>query len=263
VIAKDEAAGIERCLRSAPFVAESVVIVDTKSADATDDIARRCGARVFVEDWRGFREQKAHAVSLARHDWILSLDADEALSAEAQAEVVAWLASGAGASLDGMEFPRLSWNLGRWIRFGGWYPDAQLRLFHRDRAQWRAGHLHERVAAPRAGRFRSAILHWPFASLAEQVETNNRYSTLGARDLRDRGKAFSPWALALKPLSKFIETYLIKRGFLDGRAGLVIAVGAAYSMFLKHAKLWELQSVASYNEAPQKPKPHEVTQGRQ
>ena len=243
VIAKNEAAGIERCLRSAPFASEAIVVVDEENDDDTAEIARRCGARVFIEPWRGFREQKTLAASYASHDWILSLDADEALSDAAQAEACAWLASERPESFDGMEFPRLSWNLGRWIRHGGWWPDVQLRLYHRMRGQWEAGHLHERVRASRVGRFRAPILHWPFASLEEQVATNNRYSTLGARDLRARGRRPSRLAMILKPVSKFIETYVVKRGFLDGTPGFIIAVGAAYSMFLKQAKHWESAKV--------------------
>lgn len=152
VIAKNEAANIERCLRSVPFAAESIVVVDDKSDDATAEIARRCGARVSIEAWRGFREQKTHAAAMASHDWILSLDADEALSDELIRELGVWLASGDHASIDGVEFPRLSFNLGRWIRHGGWYPDVQLRLYHRGRAKWEAGHLHERVRGARVAR---------------------------------------------------------------------------------------------------------------
>jgi glycosyltransferase involved in cell wall biosynthesis len=247
IITLNEAEGIERAIRSAEFC-DDVVVLDSGSTDATREIAEGCGARVFQEPWRGYRAQKARAVELARHDWILSLDGDEALSEDLQRELrgrLPQIVSGQGASA--YEFPRLTYNLGRWIRYGGWYPDRQLRLFDRRQAEWRGGeHVHERVQG-KAGtswqceRIDAHLLHWPFPTHAEQVATNNRYSSLGAQELRARGQKFSIGKLVFKSWSKFIECYLLKRGFLDGLAGFVIAVGAAYSVFLKWIKLWELE----------------------
>lgn len=247
IITLNEAEGIERAIRSAEFC-DDVVVLDSGSTDATREIAERCGARVFQEPWRGYRAQKARAVELARHDWILSLDGDEALSEALQQELrtrLPGILSGQGASA--YEFPRLTFNLGRWIRHGGWYPDRQLRLFDRRQAEWRGGeHVHERVQAKagsgwRCERIDADLLHWPFPTHAEQVATNNRYSSLGAQELLAKGQRFSIGKLLFKSWSKFIECYLLKRGFLDGLAGFVIAVGAAYSVFLKWTKLWELE----------------------
>ncbi|MES2962614.1 MAG: glycosyltransferase family 2 protein [Bdellovibrionota bacterium] len=241
IICLDEAENIERCIRSVPF-ADEIVVVDSGSKDGTVEIAQRLGARVLQEPWRGFRDTKQLATDRCSHDWILSLDADEALSPEAQAEVEALLSSPELEKQDGYEFPRLTWNLGRWIRYGGWYPDRQLRLFNRKRASWKGGdHVHERVAAERVGRLSARIQHWPFSTHAEQVATNNRYSGLGAQELQAKGKRFSIAKLVFKPWSKFMETYFLKRGFLDGLPGFIISVGAAYSVFLKWAKLWELE----------------------
>ena len=239
IITLNEAANIERCIRSASWV-DDIVVLDSGSTDATLELAKSLGARTFIEKWRGYRDQKARATDLATCDWILSLDADEALSGESSLELQDLLAHGE-PQLDGLAFPRLSHNLGRWIRHGGWYPDWQLRFFHRQRAAWGDGHVHERVKAERVVRMKNAILHWPFATHADQVATNNNYSTLGARDLFEKGKKFSTFKLIVKPISKFVETYVIKRGFLDGRAGFIISVGAAYSVFLKFTKLSELE----------------------
>lgn len=248
IITLDEEANIERCIRSVPW-ADDVVVLDSGSKDRTVEIARGLGARVFCEAWRGYRDQKARATELAAHDWVLSLDADEALSPEAVKELEEIFATGllaeeheaGGGRIDGLEFPRLSYHMERWIRHGGWYPDWQLRLFHRRRSAWSAGHVHERVAADRVRRLTSPIHHWPFADLSEQVRTNNNYSSLGARDLFDRGRRFHVLALVFKPWSKFMETYLIKGGWRDGLPGFIIAVGAAYSVFLKFAKLREME----------------------
>lgn len=248
IICLNEAQNIERCIRSVPF-ADDVVVVDSGSTDGTREIAERAGARVFNIAWRGFRDQKRAATELCQHEWVLSLDADEALSVEAAHAIEALLADPSLDQFDGYESPRLSFNLGRWIRHGGWYPDRQLRLYHRQRAQWQGGeHVHERVEARRVRRLDSPILHWPFPDLSEQVSTNNRYSTLGAKNLQTKGEQFSLLKLCLKPISKFLEVYFIKLGFLDGLAGFVIAVGAAYSVFLKYAKLWELQDLAPERE---------------
>lgn len=249
IIALNEESGIARCIESAPWVDE-VILVDSGSSDATCEIAKKLGAKVTVEKWRGYQQQKTFACSLASHNWILSLDADEALSPELSL-TLRNLAEGILTppfvfdfeKNDGIEFSRLSFNLGRWIRYGGWYPDWQLRFFDRTRASWQARHVHERVVAQNYVRLEQAILHWPFDSHAEQISTNNRYSSLGAQDLFERGKKFSFFKLVTKPISKFIETYLIKRGFLDGMPGFIISVGAAYSVFLKFAKLWELQKL--------------------
>lgn len=241
IICLNEAENIERCIRSVPF-ADEVVVVDSGSTDGTADLARNLGARVYVEEWRGYRDQKRRATELCRSDWVLSLDADEALSPEAAREIEMSLLTAQLNDVDGWEFPRLSWNLGRWIRHGGWYPDWQLRLYHQGRAHWEGGsQVHERVEASRVQRMKHPILHWPFPQHAEQVATNNRYSSLGAQELLKRGVRFSLAKLLFKPISKFLETYIVKRGFLDGLPGFIISVGAAYSVFLKFAKLWELQ----------------------
>lgn len=256
IITLNEADNIERCIRSVPFASE-IVVVDSGSSDDTVKIAESLGARVVFEPWKGFRAQKQFATQLCTNDWVLSLDADEALSMEAAEEVLS-LFGGAGShrseqisilsDCDGFEFPRLSWNLGRWIKHGGWYPDLQLRLYHRMKASWQGGeHVHERVSAGKVLRLKGPLLHWPFSTHAEQVATNNRYSGLGAQDLLHRGKKFRLYKLILKPLTKFIETYLIKRGFLDGLPGFIISVGAAYSVFLKFVKLWELQKASKKN----------------
>ena len=245
IICLNEAANIERCISSVPF-ATDIVVLDSGSTDETREIAARLGARVFDEPWRGFRDQKRRATELCAQDWVLSLDADEALSPEAASEIELLLSSPVLENQDGFESPRLTWNLGRWIRHGGWYPDRQLRLYNRRRAQWQGGeHVHERVAASRVARLIQPILHWPFPKLAEQINTNNRYSSLGAEELRAKGTRFSLGRLLFKPLSKFFETYILKKGFLDGLPGFIIAVGASYSVFLKFAKLWELEKSKS------------------
>lgn len=238
VITLNEESNIERCLQSVPF-ASDIVVVDTFSTDRTVEIAERMGARVYQEKWRGYGPQKAFAVTRAKFDWIISLDADEALSPQLQQEILTKFSS--FREEVGYDLPRLSWHLGRWILHGGWYPDFQLRIFHRLHSRWTDAALHEKVEVLSKVRLEHPILHWVFDDLSDQVLTNDRYSTLGAENLAKAGKKFSPLKLIFKPWSKFIECYFIKLGFLDGLPGFIIAVGAAYSIFLRHAKLWELR----------------------
>lgn len=243
VITLNEERNILRCLSSVPW-ADDIVVLDSSSTDRTQEIARSMGARVYDEPFRGYREQKQRATDLAKHDWVISLDADEALSPELSDEIQRRFVQGEPL-VDGFLTSRLSFHMGRWIHHGGWFPDRQVRIFHRKRARWIGGHVHERVEAPTKERLTYPILHWVFRDLSHQVATNNTYSSRGAQDLYDRGVSFSLVKLIGKPISKFLETYVVKRGFLDGLPGFIISVGAAYSMFLKFAKLWEIQNQQS------------------
>lgn len=241
VITKNEAAHIARCLDSVSFAAEKIVL-DSGSQDATLSIAKACGAKTFSEEWRGFYGQRVRATELATHRWILSLDADEALSPALAEEIQKILKGQPQASA--YAIPRVSYFLGKWIYHGGWYPDWQVRLFDRQEAKWQDGEVHERVLGPKIERLKNPIHHWVFDGIADQVETNNRYSTLGAKQMVKSGMKFSWFKLIFKPFFKFTETYIWKRGFLDGTPGFLISISAAYSMFLKQAKLWEYQKLS-------------------
>lgn len=244
VITKNAEGHLARCLNSVPFAGEKIVL-DSGSTDRTVQIAKECGARVYVEEWRGFGRQKRRATELAQNHWILSLDADEALGPESQKELQELMSSPRLQQADAFAFPRLSFHMGRWIRHGGWYPDWQIRLYDRTRANWSEADLHEKVQARQVLYLSHPILHWVFQDLADQVQTNNRYSTLGSQALQEKGQSFWLIHLIVKPWVKFIECYIWKRGFLDGLPGFVIAVGAGYSVFLKWAKLWELKKIKS------------------
>ncbi len=243
VITRNAEEHIADCLNSVPFAVDKVIL-DNGSTDKTLEIAQRCGARIFQEEWRGFGPQKRRVTELAKTDWVLSLDADEALSDGAQAELKEML-NGDLSGADAYKFPRLSFHMGQWIHYGGWYPDWQVRLYDRRKANWTSVQLHEKVEAQRVGKMQAPILHWVFRDLADQVRTNNKYSSLGAEELEAKGETFSLFLLLTKPPVKFLETYFFKKGFLDGIPGFVISVGAAYSVFLKWAKLWERERVKS------------------
>lgn len=238
VITLNEEVNIERCLRSVPFASE-IIIIDSGSQDKTTLIATQLGARVYQEAWRGFGPTKRRGVDLASQDWILSLDADEALSAELAQEIFQLFKTSQQDQHHGYRIPRLSFHLGKWIRFGGWYPDYQLRLFNKKYANWSDSPVHEKVNCSKVGVLSKNILHYVFRDLSHNVETNNRYSTLGMQALLEKKEKFSLAKLIFKPIGKFIECYLVKQGCRDGIPGFIIATGAAYSLFLKYAKLWE------------------------
>lgn len=238
VIVKNEQKNIERCLKSLSW-ADEIVVYDSGSTDQTVAIAQKMGAKVSQGAWFGFGPTKAHASSLARNEWILSIDADEevpqALAQEIQSKFPKLNAQTAYA------LPRLSFYLGKWIRYGGWYPDYQVRLFNKTKSMWNKAEIHEKVESSQQEKLASHLNHYVFVDIEHQVQTNNRYSSLLAQKLYDSGKRFSMFHFLTKPYVKFFECYFLKLGFLDGWAGYVIARNAAYSVYLKWVKLWELQ----------------------
>jgi len=243
-ITLNESHQLERSLRSVSW-ADDIVVVDSGSTDDTPELARRLGARVFEQPWLGFGGQKNMAQSHALHDWVLNLDADEVVTDDLQKEIRAWLTEQerrrqSGEAPGRLAIPRKNFYRNRWIRFGGWYPNRVVRIGHRSNSRWTEPRLHERLEG--SGPIHHAthpMLHRTFRSISHQVATNLRYANEGARELRARGQSFSLLLLVLKPLGKFVETYLWKLGFLDGRMGFIISVNAAHSMFLKQALLSE------------------------
>jgi glycosyltransferase involved in cell wall biosynthesis len=238
IVAMNEADCIGRCIESVDFAAE-VVVVDSHSTDGTREVAASLGARVIERDWAGFVAQKNYCVDQARHEWVLVLDADEWLSPEARTGIVAAL--GRAELPDGFELNRLNRYLGRWVRRSGWYPDRKLRLYRRSRGHFEGMSLHERVRVDGVvERIPHDILHDPYRSLSEHLRTIDRYTTIAAEEKWARGQRARIVDLVLRPAAKFLGMYLLKRGFLDGTTGFVMAVTGSFYVFLKYAKLWAL-----------------------
>jgi len=238
VIAKNEEGNIERCLRSVPFVSD-IVVLDSGSHDRTVEIAKKMGARVFQQEWLGYGPQKNKAAEFAQYDWILSLDADEAISEGLTKEITEKFRNLKEDTA--YRFPRKSFYLNRWILHGGWYPDYQTRLYHRKHSTWTTSQIHESITAEKYEKFTQALEHFVFRSIHHHIETNNRYSGIQAENHFQKGECFSYLRLLGKPFVKFIECYFLKLGFLDGFAGFFIAVGAAYSVFIRWGKVKELE----------------------
>ncbi|HVP29630.1 MAG TPA: glycosyltransferase family 2 protein [Myxococcota bacterium] len=250
IIACNEERNLGRCLDSVSFADEIVVVVDGRSADATESIARARGCRVLVHPYAGNVAQKNVALDQARGEWVLALDADEGASPGLAAEIRRLL-EGAPAE-DGYELNRLTWHLGRWIRHGDFFPDWQLRLFRRARGRWAGIDPHGRVALEGSvGRLLEPLHHWSYRDLADQVERIQEFSRVQAGALRAEGRRARLSDLLLRPPARFLRAYLLKAGFLDGVPGLVIAAATAFHVFLKYAKLWELDALPPGSDAPE------------
>ena len=244
LLARDEADHLAACVAAvAPVADEIVVVVDARSRDATEEVARRMATRVEVRDYAGDRDQKAFAVGLAKHDWVLLLDPDERVPpalADAVRDAVAGAAAGEGP--DAYRINRITRHLGRWIRHGDFYPDWTLRLFRRSRARWAGRDPHSRVEIDGdVGRLTPDLEHHSYRDLSDQIQRIDFFSGEAARALDEEGARASVSALALRPPARFFRAYVLKQGFRDGAPGFVIAAATAFHVFLKYAKLWERQ----------------------
>lgn len=240
IITLNEQLNIERCLNSLRWVDE-IIVYDSGSTDETLKIAENLGAKVFKGPWMGFGSTKKKATELASNDWIISVDADEEISEELSHEIKKTIQKSCPEMA--YKIPRLSYYMERWIKHGGWYPDAQLRLFNKKKYQWNEAAIHEKVEATGqiliVQQLKNNMHHYVFKNIEHQVATNNKYSSLQALDMYQKNKSFSYFHFFTKPYVKFLECYFLKLGFLDGWAGYVIARNAAYSVYLKWIKLKE------------------------
>jgi glycosyltransferase involved in cell wall biosynthesis len=234
IITLNEERNIARAIESLRCCDE-ILILDSGSTDRTVELAGNLGVRVFEAGWRGYSGQKNWAAEQASHDWILSLDADEALSEALEAEI--WTLKKNGAHFDGYTMPRMARYLGRWILHSGWYPDRKIRLYDRRKGRWVGDFVHESVHVEgRVGQLENAILHFTCDSLSEHVKTMERYTTLAAQEIAARQIPVPIWRVIVDPPWTFLKSYVLQRGFLDGREGLTIAYMAAFYTFLKYAK---------------------------
>lgn len=239
VITYNEQERIAACLQSLRWC-DDIVVVDSRSTDATGEIAHRLGARVIEADWRGYAAQKDFAVAQAQYDWVLCVDADEVVSPALSGEIGALRQAGfPGAS--GWQIARRTWYLGNWIRHGTWYPDWSLRLFDRRRGGWQPHPLydvHERVVLEGScARLRGELLHFPYEDLSAHLRTIDRYTTLMATGLHAHGRRATAARLVGDPAWEYFRSLILKRGFLDGWRGWLVAALHAHYVRMKYAKL--------------------------
>jgi (heptosyl)LPS beta-1,4-glucosyltransferase len=240
VITRNEADAIGDALQSLSW-ADEIIVVDAESSDNTVAIARQFTDRVYVRGWNGYIDQKNHAATLATHDWVFSLDADERVPQALAGEIRQLLAS--QPSHAGYRLPRVSFYLGRWVRTTDMYPDYQLRLYDRRRGHWDGLHVHESVKlnGGTVGYLKNDLQHYPYKDLSEHLIRMDHYTTLAARQMFEKGKRATRLELLAHPPIAFARNYILKGGFRDGKAGLIISLVNSYYVMLKFAKLWELQ----------------------
>ena len=250
IIACNERKNIRRAIESVLW-ADEILVVDSESTDETREIAAQAGARVIVQEWLGFAKQKQFAADSARHDWILSLDADEEISSALRSEICELQNFPEDKLAGGYKIPRLAFYMNRAIRHGGWYPDWQLRLFNRKRGGWKNVLIHESVQVNdgiKIEKLKNDIFHYSFENAAQHSRMiTERYAPLAARQMFDGGRQTSRLKISTAGLTTFFQTYFLKLGFLDGLPGFCIARFAAQHAFLKHLLLWELQNKRSRN----------------
>lgn len=243
IITKNEEKSIPFCLESIKNIADEIIVVDSFSTDNTPEICKSFGVRFFQQAWEGYAQTKNKANKLASYNHILSLDADEVLSPELQKSILDLKNSDQAFFY---KIGRVTNYCGKWIRHGGWYPDVKIRLFDSDKAEWQGEFVHEKLILEDSSIENIPLLkgdcyHYSYHSIAQHVQKVNHFSTLAAQDMYSRGKKFSLFKLVFSPWARFMSMYFIKRGFLDGKYGFIIAIISAFEKFLRIAKLYQLQ----------------------
>jgi len=236
VITYNEAKHIKRCLDSVQGLADEIIVVDSGSKDITKDIAQSCGAIVVHQDWLGFGEQKNFANNLTTNDWILSLDADEALSFELKEEISVVMKR---PFYNVYSMNRLNKYCGKWLRHGGWYPDTKLRLFNKNFAHWNTNRVHEIlevVSNVSIGKLKNNILHYPFDSITEHKQRTEKYALLGAEQIFLKGNKPNFWKIYFSGCFRFFRNYVLKGGFLDGYHGFWASKITAQAVSKKYAE---------------------------
>jgi glycosyltransferase involved in cell wall biosynthesis len=239
IITKNEASHISRCLQSVSW-ADEIIVLDSGSTDNTVALCKKFTALVFETDWPGFGPQKQRALDKAQYDWVLSIDADEWVTAELKEEILSVVKS---TDTQGYNIPRLSQYCGREMKHGGWWPDHVLRLFQRPHGQFTNDVVHERIIVNGTiNNLKHHLKHDAFVDTSEVLHKINQYSSLGAEKLLSKGKQTSFPLILAKTFWTFFRTYIIKTAFLDGRQGFMLSVSNAEGTYYKYLKLLDLQS---------------------
>lgn len=239
IITLNEEKNIGRCLESVKSVADEIVVVDSLSTDRTKEICQQFNVRFVEQKFLGYQDQKNFAHQLAKYDYVLSLDADEALSPKLL-EAVKKVKN--NFEYDGYSFNRLTNYNGEWIRHCGWYPDSKVRLVKKSKAQWGGGNIHEGLEVQGSlGHLEGDLLHYSFESISSHVLQTNKFSTMEAKVLFDKGKRASLSKLVTRPFVQFFKDYILRKGFLDGRYGFVICFINSIYVLLKYAKMIDLE----------------------
>ena len=246
VVCYNEEGNIGACLESLRWCDE-IVVVDSFSTDRTVEIARRYADRVIQRTWAGYREQKAYAHSQATREWVLLVDADERMSPELAGEIQESLRL-YGGEYAAFSLSRLVFYLGRWWWRGGWFPDYGVRLFRREKAVWGGMDPHERIlVSGKIRRLKNPLYHFSYRDIDDHVRRINRFTSIAAEGLWQEGRRWKWSDILLRPAFRFFRFYVLKRGFTEGFPGFFVAATAAVYVFMRYAKLRELELRESRN----------------
>ena len=241
----NEEQNLEDCLRGLSW-AEEILVVDSYSRDGTLSIARRYTDRILQHEYINSAAQKNWTIPQARHDWVLIVDADERVTDALREEIRRVLRAEGGPPCDGYRIRRQTYFWGKPIRYCGWQHDRVLRLFNRDKGRYEEKEVHADVVIQgKTGDLEAPLIHYTYRDFKQYFAKFQRYTDWGALDLQKRGKEARWYHLLLHPAFRFLRMYIFQRGFLDGLHGLVLCLLAAFSVFTKYAKLWELNQKRS------------------
>ena len=241
VITYNEEEKIETCIRSLQKVCDEVVVIDSFSTDRTKKIAESLGVRFISNEFKGHIEQKNFAITQATYSHVLSLDADEALSDEL-AESILNVKSDWQA--DAYSMKRLTRYVNKWIRHGNWYPDIKSRLWDVSKGKWQGRNPHDKFVLNDKGtavHLQGDILHYSIDSIADHLRTINKFSSIAADAMNEEGQKWALIKMLVNPFIKFIKSYFIKLGFIDGKYGFIVSWYSSYATFLKYYKLLKLK----------------------
>ena len=247
IITFNEERNIERCLNSLEGILDEIVVVDSYSTDNTKSICLAKKVKFLERKFDGHIQQKNWAKDQATYNYVLSLDADEAISEDLKKSI---LAVKADWQNDAYELNRLTNYCGKWIHHSAWYPDKKLRLFDRRKGKWGGNNPHDKYlpeTGAKVGFLKGDLLHYSYYTKKEHLNQIEKFSTIGAKALFEKGKKSSYFKMTYKALARFIKGFIIYRGFLDGKAGFTIATYSAYSNWLKYKKLMQLQKGGNLN----------------
>jgi glycosyltransferase involved in cell wall biosynthesis len=240
IIARNAEKELPEMLDSVAAWISEIVAVINDCTDNTRAVLESYGARVYEHAWAGYADQKNRALSYCTHPWVLSLDADEVCTPEL-VEAYQKIINENDLKITGVENPRCTHFLGKWIRHGDWYPDRVLRLFRREGAYFEGGQIHERIVLPgNTIRLKADLLHYSFPSIESQLLKIPPYSTAFAKQAHERGKRFSACSAVFRALWRFVRGYFVKLGFLDGYAGFYIALYQTYFTLYRYTRLKEI-----------------------
>jgi glycosyltransferase involved in cell wall biosynthesis len=238
IITFNEEKNIERCLISLRDVVDEIVVLDSFSNDKTEEICRKHGVSFYQHAFDGHIQQKNRAITYAKFPHVLSLDADEALDETLQRSIREVKNN---FVMDGYYMNRLTNYCGHWVKHCGWYPDKKLRLWDSRKGEWRGINPHDKYELfdgdKRSGYLKGDILHYSYYSIEDHYKQVDYFTTIAAKAYAEKGKKAPAYKLIVNPIAKFIDHYLLKLGFLDGKAGYLISKISAYATFLKYKKI--------------------------